>query len=123
MSLAVKYQRVESLAILLAAGAFYSSQGFNILLFFLLLMVVDISIFAYIWGKNFGNHIYNLFHSYLVPAGLISAGVITHHRLLLSLGLIWAAHIALDRTLGYGLKEDKGFYYTHLGRISQKKNK
>lgn len=123
MGIAVRYQRIESLAILLAAGAFYSHQGFNILLFFVFLLAVDVSVLAYIWGKSIGNNIYNLFHSYLVPAGLISAGAITDSRLLLAAGLIWTAHIALDRTLGYGLKEDKGFYYTHLGQIGNKKKK
>lgn len=33
------------------------------------------------------------------------------------LALILAVHIALDRTLGYGLKHESGFRDTHLGRI------
>ena len=34
-----------------------------------------------------------------------------------AVALIWAAHIAVDRALGYGLKYGAGFGLTHLGRI------
>jgi len=37
--------------------------------------------------------------------------------LIMQLGIILAAHIAADRTLGYGLKRKSGFKDTHLGRI------
>jgi hypothetical protein len=30
------------------------------------------------------------------------------------------AHIGMDRALGYGLKYQKGFGFTHLGRIGGK---
>ena len=36
---------------------------------------------------------------------------------LLSIALIWAAHIGIDRALGLGLKYGAGFGFTHLGRI------
>jgi hypothetical protein len=35
--------------------------------------------------------------------------------LLLALGLIWLAHIGMDRLLGYGLKYADHFQHTHLG--------
>ena len=38
----------------------------------------------------------------------------------LALGLIWIAHIGMDRMLGYGLKYASGFGDTHLGRIGQR---
>ena len=36
-----------------------------------------------------------------------------------ALGLIWIAHIGMDRMLGYGLKYASGFADTHLGRIGR----
>ena len=36
-----------------------------------------------------------------------------------SIALVWFAHIGLDRALGYGLKYDAGFRFTHLGRIGK----
>ena len=40
--------------------------------------------------------------------------------LLLSIAMIWLAHIGVDRALGYGLKYSEGFGFTHLGRIGKK---
>ena len=35
--------------------------------------------------------------------------------------LIWAAHIAIDRAVGYGLKYPGSFKDTHLGRMGKDK--
>jgi hypothetical protein len=35
-------------------------------------------------------------------------------------GLILFSHSAMDRMLGYGLKYESGFKFTHLGEIGQK---
>ena len=37
----------------------------------------------------------------------------------LAVGLVWLAHIGIDRALGYGLKYQAGFAFTHLGRIGK----
>jgi hypothetical protein len=37
--------------------------------------------------------------------------------LLTQIAIILAAHIAIDRALGYGLKRESGFHDTHLGPI------
>ena len=39
--------------------------------------------------------------------------------LMLSIAMIWLAHIGFDRALGYGLKYAGGFGFTHLGRIGK----
>lgn len=36
-----------------------------------------------------------------------------------ALGLVWLAHIGLDRLLGYGLKYRDHFQHTHLGRLGR----
>ena len=33
--------------------------------------------------------------------------------------LIWAAHIGIDRMVGYGFKYDAGFGFTHLGQMGK----
>jgi len=33
------------------------------------------------------------------------------------IGIILFSHASMDRIMGYGLKYDKGFKYTHLGEI------
>ncbi|GMA37195.1 hypothetical protein GCM10025876_33990 [Demequina litorisediminis] len=36
--------------------------------------------------------------------------------------LAWAFHIAVDRALGYGLKETDDFQHTHLGWIGRRRD-
>jgi hypothetical protein len=36
------------------------------------------------------------------------------HAPLMGVGLIWIAHIGVDRMLGFGLKYAEGFRVTHL---------
>jgi len=53
---------------------------------------------------------------------LMTTGFVTASPLVLSIAIIWLAHIGFDRTLGYGLKYTEGFGFTHLGRIGKKSN-
>ena len=48
---------------------------------------------------------------------LMTAGFAMASPLVLSIAMIWLAHIGFDRALGYGLKYATGFGFTHLGRI------
>ena len=41
---------------------------------------------------------------------------------ILSIAMIWLAHIGFDRALGHGLKYADGFGFTHLGRIGKLPN-
>jgi Domain of unknown function (DUF4260) len=34
--------------------------------------------------------------------------------------VIWLAHCGIDRALGYGLKYQAGFGFTHLGRVGRR---
>ncbi|KQR33009.1 DUF4260 domain-containing protein [Deinococcus sp. Leaf326] len=104
-----------------AAGVFaltltaYLMTGGPSWLWFLVLLP-DLSFLAYLAGSRTGAAGYNFAHSYLTPMLLGLVGVLTHHPFLLSAALIWAAHIAADRVLGYGLKRTSGFGDTHLSQ-------
>jgi hypothetical protein len=50
---------------------------------------------------------------------LMTVGLATEAPLTLSLAMIWLSHIGIDRALGYGLKYQAGFAFTHLGRIGK----
>ena len=54
-----------------------------------------------------------------VAAPALLAGVVAPAEWSLGLGLalIWVAHIAADRALGYGLRSPEGFGVTHMERI------
>jgi hypothetical protein len=53
----------------------------------------------------------------MAPVALMVAGFALSMPLVLSIAMIWLAHIGIDRALGYGLKYRAGFGFTHLGRI------
>ena len=73
-------------------------------------------------GPRFGALIYNAAHSYLAPMAMMTGGFATAEPLILSIAMIWLAHIGFDRALGYGLKYASGFGFTHMGRIGKKSN-
>ena len=68
---------------------------------------------------DFGALIYNTAHSYLAPVAIMTGGFATASPLILSIAMIWLAHIGFDRALGYGLKYERGFGFTHMGRIGK----
>ena len=51
--------------------------------------------------------------------GTYKVGYTLASPLVLSIAMIWLAHIGFDRALGYGLKYASGFTFTHLGRIGR----
>ncbi|MCX2805475.1 DUF4260 family protein [Microbulbifer thermotolerans] len=65
---------------------------------------------------------YNCAHSLVGAILILGLGFFNEVQLLQLLGLIWLAHIGFDRLLGYGLKYQRGFGYTHLGLIGKAKN-
>jgi hypothetical protein len=86
-------------------------------LFALLFMTPDISVAGYLRDAKTGVALYNVAHTYVLPFALFAYGEISGDALAISLSLIWAAHIGMDRCFGFGLKETTGFKDTHLGRI------
>jgi uncharacterized protein DUF4260 len=107
--------RVEGGVLLLAALVIYGQTGGNWWLFALLLLAPDLSMLGYRAGNATGAAVYNLAHTEVFPALLSAAGLLAGQPVLLSLALIWFAHIGMDRVLGYGLKFPGGFKQTHLG--------
>ena len=102
--------------LLVSTGAFFTLGG-HWPLFVLLLLAPDIAMLGYLLGKRSGAHVYNLFHSTLLPAALLAFGFFAAQPLAVSVALIWFAHIGLDRAIGYGLKYEGGFKDTHLNRV------
>ncbi len=74
---------------------------------------------AYLIGPRAGAAAYNLVHTYALALPLALTGFWLASPIALGLGLIWIAHIGMDRMFGYGLKYATGFHDTHLGRIGR----
>lgn len=107
----------ESLALLIAIVALYASGEGSWWLFAALFFVPDVGMLGYLRNEQIGAWGYNLVHTYSSPLVLLGLSLLLAVPIMTHIGLIWMAHIALDRTLGYGLKYRTGFKDTHLQRV------
>jgi hypothetical protein len=111
--------RLEGLALFIGMTLLYYVWDGSWWVYALLFFAPDLSFAAYLGGPRTGALVYNAAHSYLAPLAIMTAGFATTSPLVLSLAMIWLAHIGFDRALGYGLKYGIGFSVTHLGRIGK----
>ena len=119
------YLRLNGVAILGLALVAYGKVDGSWWVFAVLLLAPDVSMIGYAFGVRVGALIYNTAHTLIGPAILIvlvmlltaSGDVGPAAPLALRLGLIWMAHIGMDRALGYGYKYESGFRETDLGRL------
>lgn len=106
--------QAEALIEVALAVAVYRHLGGTWLMFAVLFAVPDISMAGYIANSRIGATLYNLGHTYIVPALLAAAGFLTATPLLYLVALIWTAHIGTDRIIGAGLNYKSAFSATHL---------
>lgn len=113
------FQRLENVAIALAAGVGFVVAGFDWWWLLALFLLFDLSMVGYAASPRVGAWTYNVVHSYLGPGAVLAAGVISEESSLVFVALVWAFHVAVDRALGYGLKFADRFTHTHLGEIGR----
>ena len=111
--------RLEGLTLFAGMTLLYAVWEGSWWVYGILFLVPDLSFAAYLAGPKVGAIIYNAAHSYMAPMALMTSGFALASPLVLSIAMIWLAHIGIDRALGYGLKYNLGFGYTHLGRIGK----
>lgn len=113
--------RLDGLAVAVAAIAAFALTGGNWWLFALLILAPDLAMLGLLLGEKAGAQIYNWAHSYTLPIILGAAGQFGGPTWLLQVALIWTAHIAIDRAIGYGLKYPGNIHHTHLGVMGKAK--
>ena len=113
--------RLEQLAIFIISILLTVYIGYEWWWFFVLLLLPDLSMLGYIFGNKMGASMYNFFHHQGVALFFIFLGYAAIDPKISMLGIVLLGHSALDRTLGYGLKYNKGFKYTHLGEVGRDK--
>jgi len=111
--------RIEGAFIFAIATVLYWRLGDTWWLLAVLFLAPDLSFFAYLAGARVGAFIYNLLHTIAGPILLALAALLVPYEPAMAIALIWLAHCGFDRALGYGLKYDAGFGFTHLGRIGR----
>ncbi|MCA9333156.1 DUF4260 domain-containing protein [Candidatus Saccharibacteria bacterium] len=114
------WQRLEGLAIFILVSLSYVLAGYSFVIFIFGLLIPDISMLGYLVNNRVGAFAYNIGHSLTFPLLVFGLGYWNKVDGIIIIGLIWLAHIGMDRTFGYGLKKNRGFMYTHLGDIKSK---
>ena len=111
--------RLEGLTLFAVMVALYVLWGGKWWVFAILFLGPDLSFAAYLAGPRIGALVYNAAHSTLAPVALMAFGFLLGDPTTPLIAMIWLAHIGFDRALGYGLKYQAGFAFTHLGRIGK----
>jgi Domain of unknown function (DUF4260) len=109
--------KLEDTCLLIATIFLYHHLHFSWLLFALLFLTPDLFMLGYLHNTRLGAATYNLAHTLSIPIALLLASYFLHSHLASAIALIWIAHIALDRMLGFGLKYPTFFKDTHLQHI------
>jgi hypothetical protein len=112
--------RLEAAAALLVAVIAYQAIGPSWWLFAAIFLLPDLSLLGYLAGPQKGALVYNAVHSYAAPLILGSLSFVSGGSIGLAIAIVWFAHVAFDRVLGYGLKHVTGFHDTHLGPIGRR---
>lgn len=110
--------RLEGFGVFIGAVSLFVILGGQWWLFLVLVLAPDLSMIGYLRGPQVGAMVYNAAHTYLAPLVLGALGWWLPMDLLLLGASIWAAHIGIDRLVGYGLKYPTTFADTHLSRMA-----
>jgi Domain of unknown function (DUF4260) len=88
--------------------------------FLVLILTPDFSMIGYVFGNKSGAFLYNLVHHRGIAILIYLTGIYFSNHLIQLTGIILFAHSSMDRMMGYGLKYETGFKFTHLGEIGKK---
>lgn len=112
--------KLEGLGLLLLCSVLYFNGYHGSWVMYLsLFFVPDVSFIAYLISPKVGAFFYNLLHHQGVLALVTAAAMYLGHGSIIMIGLIFLAHSAFDRMMGYGLKYSDSFNHTHLGWIGK----
>ena len=114
-----KIIKLEELGLLLLGIYLFNQLEYAWWWFLVLILAPDFSMIGYLFGNRIGAICYNIAHHRGIAIVLYFVGIYTSTTILQLLAVILFAHSAMDRMLGYGLKYEKGFKYTHLGEIGK----
>jgi hypothetical protein len=111
--------KLEEAALFIFGIYLFSLLTFDWWWFLVLILTPDISMLGYLFGNKSGAFCYNIFHHKGIAISIYMIGCFSEIELLQLAGIILFSHAAMDRILGYGLKYEKGFKYTHLDEIGK----
>jgi hypothetical protein len=80
----------------------------------LLFLAPDLGMIGYMANNKVGAFVYNLFHHQLIAVIVCGIGLLLQQPYVELAGLVLLGHSSLDRAMGFGLKREEGFKFTHL---------
>jgi len=112
--------QLEELAMLGLGIYLFSLTNFSWWLFLALFLVPDIGMLGYLINNKIGALTYNIFHHKGLAILIYLIGIYLSNEVVQLSGIVLFSHASFDRILGYGLKLEKGFKFTHLGELGKK---
>lgn len=111
--------KLEELGLFLFGIFLFNQMNYVWWWFLALILAPDLSMIGYIFGNKTGAFCYNLFHHKAIAIVVYLSGIYFHQNEIQLAGIILFSHSSMDRMLGYGLKYETGFKFTHLGKIGK----
>ncbi|MFI0491514.1 DUF4260 domain-containing protein [Flavobacterium sp.] len=111
--------KLEELGLFIFGIYLFNELDYTWWWFLVLILVPDLSMIGYAFGNKTGAFLYNLFHHRAIALMVYLAGIYFSNHLIQLAGIILFAHSSMDRMMGYGLKYESGFKFTHLGKIGK----
>ncbi|WPR72528.1 DUF4260 domain-containing protein [Flavobacterium sp. NG2] len=112
--------KLEELGMFILGIFLFSQLDYAWWWFLALLLTPDFSMLGYLFNNKAGAFLYNLFHHKGIAIGVYLTGISLSNAPMQLAGTILFSHACFDRALGYGLKYETGFKFTHLGEIGKK---
>jgi len=117
----IKHLRLEALAIAILMVVLTYKSNFSLWVLPATFLLFDAGMIGYLKGPRIGAIFYNISHNQTIPTLMIALGTLLSLDVVGVIGFCWTFHIAIDRALGFGLKNKTSFHHTHLGKIKNSK--
>ncbi len=111
--------KLEELGLFLFGIYLFSQLNYAWWWFLILILAPDLSMIGYAFGNKTGALLYNLFHHRAIALLVYLAGIYFFNTTFQLAGIILFSHSSMDRMMGYGLKYETGFKFTHLDKIGK----
>ncbi len=89
----------------------------------LLFFVPDLAFLFIMINRQWATVAYNTLHHQGLSLVLVFTGLLLSSELTMLIGIIFLAHSAFDRTIGYGLKFTDSLDHTHLGWVGKSRHR
>lgn len=117
----IKHLKLEAVALALLMIVLTYESGYSLWVLPATFLLFDVGMVGYLKNPVTGAIFYNISHSLTIPTLMIAGGSLFSIDVVAVIGFCWTFHIAVDRALGFGLKNKTSFHQTHLGKIKRPK--